>query len=121
MEKDEAECQMRKLMSYEMVRRNLEVEMEEAERKLSTIYGLSGKDYVAELQKMIECEERELKELKESSAALREERQARLEVAQMECSKLDYELNSSSTAIESLTREIKNVEQKLKDAAVSSN
>ncbi|KAK6754207.1 hypothetical protein RB195_013294 [Necator americanus] len=121
MEKDEAECQMRKLMSYEMVRRNLEVEMEEAERKLSTIYGLSGKDYVAELQKMIECEESELKELKESSAALREERQARLEVAQMECSKLDYELNSSSTAIESLTREIKNVEQKLKDATVSSN
>ncbi|EYC20857.1 hypothetical protein Y032_0020g107 [Ancylostoma ceylanicum] len=120
-EKDEAECEMRKVMSCEMVRRDLEKEVEVAERELRATYQLIGPDYVGELQKKIELEEQEMKKLKESSASEREKEQTRLDVAQMKCTKLSCEMESASSAMETLNREIKTVERKLQDAAVSSN
>ncbi|KIH49485.1 hypothetical protein ANCDUO_20440, partial [Ancylostoma duodenale] len=120
-EKDEAECEMRKMMSCEMVCRDLQKEVEVAERDLCATYELNGPDYVSELQKKIELEEREMKKLKESSASEREEGQARLDVAQMQCSKLSCEMESASSAMDTLNREIKAVERKLQDAAVSSD
>ncbi|VDM73819.1 unnamed protein product [Strongylus vulgaris] len=120
-EKDEAEGEMRKLMSCEMVRRDLQKEIEVAENELVKTYALKGPDYVVEIQEVIEKDERELKEMKDSSATIREKEQARLDVAQMESSKLRCELDATSSSISALNREISNIERKLKDAAASTN
>ncbi|KJH49293.1 hypothetical protein DICVIV_04557 [Dictyocaulus viviparus] len=69
-EKEEMECEMRKLMSVEMVRKDLQNEMDELIRNLVSAYGFCGPQYDNELRNRISAEEKDMENLKVSPSSL---------------------------------------------------
>ncbi|KAJ1355162.1 hypothetical protein KIN20_012469 [Parelaphostrongylus tenuis] len=118
-EKEGIEHEMRKIMSMEMVRSDVQNKVRKIENELVSVYGFHGPSYVDELRNRIASEEKDMEVLRNDLTASREKEQNRMDAAHMEFTKLSCEADSVSTAIEQANRQINAEEKKLQDAVSS--
>ncbi|KAE9421570.1 hypothetical protein Angca_004748, partial [Angiostrongylus cantonensis] len=118
-ERQEAECEIRKVMGMEMVCNDLQNEVNKIGNELVSAYGFHGPNYVDELRNRISSEEKEMEDLRKVSTTVRENEQSRVDAAHMEFTRLTCEADSVSFAIEQANRQIGSEERKLQDAVSS--